>query len=105
MNLWMQIYRKVQKLGMEYQGSLFDVDGYRATVLGSQEQNKILKQISDLQKVSDEYLNKIRMTPKQPLYHYDHKDKTTHASSKSFLHDDKLPDSVVLKYGYDYMSE
>ncbi len=84
-NVWRNIYNKVQLLGKYLIDSRPDKDGNPpAFKISLEERFEVEEQIKRLTSQSNNYLNRCGMRMPSPKWHYSIKDETTWASSDKF---------------------
>lgn len=83
---WRRYYDQINILGLYLKDSQYDAEGnppkFKITL---QERERVEKEISDLMKLNDAYLDKCCMKPNEPLWTYDKNNEHTWASSEKFL--------------------
>lgn len=90
--IWRNYYDQVNILGQYLKDSLPDWDGeppkFKITL---DERRRIERDIEDLQKRCDAYLDRCKLYPKEPKWYYDRSNETTWPSSEKFIFHHLLP--------------
>lgn len=85
--IWRNYYDQINVLGTYLKDSYPDVDGNPPKFyISLSEKHKIEKEIDELMKNCDSYLDKCKVRPKDPLWHYDRTNCTTWASDEKFAY-------------------
>lgn len=84
-SVWRRYYDQVQILGSYLKDSRPDADGNPPKfTITLEERHKVEGEITELNKLCDGYLDKCKMHPREPLWHYDRNNETTWLSSEKF---------------------
>ncbi len=91
-NVWRGYYDQVQILGQYLKDSLPDSYGnpakFKITLV---ERREAEKEVQHFMKLSDKYLDKCRMFPRERPWVYDRNNELTWASSEKFMFFDLMP--------------
>tara|TARA_R110000868_G_scaffold72542_2_gene211309 strand:- start:386 stop:709 length:324 start_codon:yes stop_codon:yes gene_type:complete len=83
---WRNAYDQVNILGQYLKDSRPDWEGNPPKfTISMDERKKVEQEIADLIKLSDNYLDKCNLRPREPKWYYDRNNETTWASSEKFL--------------------
>lgn len=82
---WRKIYNQVNILGQYLKDSRPDWEGNPPKfTISLEERHNVEREIRDLLKLNDDYLDKCNMRPREPKWYYDRTNETTWASSEKF---------------------
>jgi hypothetical protein len=82
---WRNVYDQVNILGQYLKDSRPDWEGNPPQfTISLEERSKVEKEIEDLIKMSDDYMDKCYLRPREPKWYYDRNNETTWASSEKF---------------------
>jgi len=83
--VWRNYYDQVNILGQQLKDARPDIDGNPPKYkLSDEERLKIEGEIAELLSMSDAYLDKCKIYPREPKWYYDRSNKRTWASSEKF---------------------
>lgn len=82
---WRNAYDQVHILGQYLKDSRTDWEGNPPQFTISPDERRLVeKEIEDLLKMSDDYLDKCHLRPREPKWYFDRNNETTWASSEKF---------------------
>ena len=89
---WRNFYDQVRILGAYLKDSRPDADGNPPKFkISLEERHKVENEIAELLAMSDKYLDKCKMHPREPKWYYDRSNETTWASSEKFAFSHLMP--------------
>lgn len=82
---WRSTYDQVNILGQYLKDSRPDWEGNPPKhIISLEERTKVEREIADLLKMNDKYLDKCKLYPREPKWYYDRNNESTWASSEKF---------------------
>lgn len=97
---WRSYYDQVNILGMYLKDSLPDGKGKKPKFqITEEERLKVEAEIAELISMCDKYLDKCRLYPREPRWHYDRFNEKTWASSDKFAYQNLMSNrkNVVIR--------
>jgi hypothetical protein len=83
--VWRGYYDQVNILGQYLKDSRPDWEGNPPKFkISLEERHQVEKEVEELLKLSNDYLDKCKLYPREPKWYYDHNNETTWASSEKF---------------------
>lgn len=95
--IWRGYYDQINILGQYLKDTHPDWEGKPPKcTISLEERRKIEKEIEQLKKMSNDYLDKCRLHPREPKWIYNSRNQTTWASSEKFVFHHLMPKSKYM---------
>ncbi len=90
--VWRNYYDQINVLGQYLKDSRPDWEGNPPLFqISLEERHKVEKEVEELMRLSDKYLDQCHLRPREPKWYYDRNNETTWASSEKFLFSHLMP--------------